>query len=60
MGRERSVGHAAAVHDEAPVTDAAAIDPHTAFADLGLTSMGAMTLWHRLGLRTGLRLPATL
>jgi rifamycin polyketide synthase module 1/2/3 len=45
---------------EAPVTDAAAIDPHAAFADLGLTSMGAMTLWHRLGLRTGLRLPATL
>ncbi|MFJ4205091.1 SDR family NAD(P)-dependent oxidoreductase [Streptomyces sviceus] len=49
-----------AVRAEAPVTDAAAIDPHTAFADLGLTSMGAMTLWHRLGLRTGLRLPATL
>ncbi|MER6286768.1 type I polyketide synthase [Streptomyces sviceus] len=49
-----------AVGHEAPVTDAAAIDPHTAFADLGLTSMGAMTLWHRLGLRTGLRLPATL
>jgi acyl transferase domain-containing protein/acyl-CoA synthetase (AMP-forming)/AMP-acid ligase II len=48
------------VLDEAPVTDASAIDPHTAFADLGLTSMGAMTLWHRLGLRTGLRLPATL
>ncbi|MDT0482432.1 type I polyketide synthase [Streptomyces doebereineriae] len=45
---------------EAPVTDAAAIDPHTAFADLGLTSMGAMNLWHRLSLRTGLRLPATL
>ncbi|MFF7172628.1 SDR family NAD(P)-dependent oxidoreductase [Streptomyces pseudovenezuelae] len=50
----------AAGRDEAPVTDAAAIDPHTAFADLGLTSMGAMTLWQRLGLRTGLRLPATL
>lgn len=49
-----------AVGREAPVTDAAAIDPHTAFADLGLTSMGAMTLWQRLGLRTGLRLPATL
>ncbi|MEU1474288.1 type I polyketide synthase [Streptomyces sp. NPDC005760] len=45
---------------EAPVTDASAIDPHTAFTDLGLSSMGAMTLWHRLGLRTGLRLPATL
>ncbi|WP_031498215.1 type I polyketide synthase [Streptomyces bicolor] len=37
-----------------------AADPGTAFADLGLTSMDAMTLWHRLGLRTGLRLPATL
>ncbi|MEU0943117.1 type I polyketide synthase [Streptomyces canus] len=60
MGRERSVGRDDAVRPEAPVTDAAAIDPHTAFADLGLTSMGAMTLWHRLGLRTGLRLPATL
>ncbi|GAA3928916.1 type I polyketide synthase [Actinoplanes auranticolor] len=31
----------------------------TAFADLGVTSMAAMTVWHRLSLRTGLRLPAT-
>ncbi|WP_433788684.1 type I polyketide synthase [Actinoplanes sp. CA-252034] len=38
-----------------PVTD---LD--TAFADLGLTSMGAMTVWNRLSRRTGLRLPATL
>ncbi|MFJ6391960.1 AMP-binding protein [Streptomyces sp. NPDC091972] len=45
---------------EAPVTDAAAIDPQAAFADLGLTSTGAMALGRRLGLRTGLRLPATL
>ncbi|AZQ39029.1 SDR family NAD(P)-dependent oxidoreductase [Streptomyces cyaneochromogenes] len=37
-----------------------AADPGTAFADLGLTSMDAMSLWHRLSLRTGLRLPATL
>jgi acyl transferase domain-containing protein/acyl-CoA synthetase (AMP-forming)/AMP-acid ligase II len=37
-----------------------AADPGTAFADLGLSSMDAMTLWHRLSLRTGLRLPATL
>ncbi|MER5796607.1 SDR family NAD(P)-dependent oxidoreductase [Streptomyces sp. NPDC001980] len=37
-----------------------AADPGAAFADLGLTSMDAMTLWHRLGTRTGLRLPATL
>lgn len=37
-----------------------ATDPGTAFADLGLTSMDAMSLWHRLSLRTGLRLPATL
>jgi acyl transferase domain-containing protein/acyl-CoA synthetase (AMP-forming)/AMP-acid ligase II/thioesterase domain-containing protein/acyl carrier protein len=35
-------------------------DPTTAFADLGMTSMGAMTLWHRLSVLTGLRLPATL
>ncbi|MDN3024017.1 type I polyketide synthase [Streptomyces sp. S.PB5] len=38
----------------------AAADPGTAFADLGLTSLDAMTLWHRLSVRTGLRLPATL
>ncbi|ONK09689.1 type I polyketide synthase [Streptomyces sp. MP131-18] len=35
-------------------------DARTAFADLGLTSMDAMALWHRISLRTGLRLPATL
>ncbi|WP_051796694.1 type I polyketide synthase [Kibdelosporangium aridum] len=35
-------------------------DPDTAFADLGVTSMSAMTLWHRLSLRTGLTLPTTL
>ncbi|RSM69615.1 DNA-binding protein [Actinoplanes sp. ATCC 53533] len=35
-------------------------DLGTAFADLGLTSMGVMTVWHRLSLRTGLRLPATI
>ncbi|GAA2697881.1 type I polyketide synthase [Actinoplanes palleronii] len=34
-------------------------DLDTAFADLGLTSMGAMTVWHRLSQHTGLRLPAT-
>lgn len=50
----------ASAGQDAPVTDAAAIDPHAAFADLGISSMGAMTLWHRLSLRTGLRLPATL
>ncbi|MBX7547971.1 type I polyketide synthase [Streptomyces sp. NPDC004232] len=38
----------------------AAAAPGTAFADLGLTSMDAMTLWHRLSVRTGLRLAATL
>ncbi|MDW5325038.1 type I polyketide synthase [Plantactinospora sp. KLBMP9567] len=31
----------------------------TAFADLGMTSMAAMTVWHRLSLRTGSRLPTT-
>ncbi|WP_430781778.1 beta-ketoacyl synthase N-terminal-like domain-containing protein [Actinoplanes sp. G11-F43] len=35
-------------------------DPGTAFADLGMTSMGAMTVWNRLSRATGLRLPATL
>jgi acyl transferase domain-containing protein/acyl-CoA synthetase (AMP-forming)/AMP-acid ligase II/thioesterase domain-containing protein/acyl carrier protein len=35
-------------------------DPATAFADLGLTSMGAMTLWQRLSVLTGLRLPSTI
>ncbi|PWI13683.1 DNA-binding protein [Streptomyces sp. Act143] len=45
---------------EAEAIRGTAADPGTAFADLGLTSMDAMTLWHRLSLRTGLRLPATL
>ncbi|MER5942381.1 type I polyketide synthase [Streptomyces sp. NPDC001928] len=45
---------------EASAIRGSAAEPGTAFADLGLTSMDAMTLWHRLGLRTGLRLPATL
>ncbi|MEU9167419.1 type I polyketide synthase [Streptomyces sp. NPDC048420] len=60
LRREPTLGRDTGVRPEAPVTDAAAIDPHSAFADLGLTSMAAMTLWHRLSLRTGLRLPATL
>ncbi|MFF5482033.1 SDR family NAD(P)-dependent oxidoreductase [Streptomyces sp. NPDC012935] len=45
---------------EASAIRGSAADPGTAFADLGLTSMDAMSLWHRLSLRTGLRLPATL
>ncbi|MEU8986478.1 type I polyketide synthase [Streptomyces sp. NPDC048558] len=45
---------------EASAVRGSAADPGTAFADLGLTSMDAMSLWHRLSLRTGLRLPATL
>jgi len=48
------------VRTETAAISGEAADPDTAFADLGLTSMGAMTLWHRLSLRTGLRLPATL
>ncbi|MGW0185774.1 SDR family NAD(P)-dependent oxidoreductase [Streptomyces sp. NPDC003362] len=48
------------VCDETTTILGASVEPAVAFADLGLTSMGAMTLWHRLALRTGLRLPATL
>ena len=54
-GGAAAIGGGASAHGSA-----AGVDPHTAFVDLGLSSMGAMTLWHRLGLRTGLRLPATL
>ncbi|WP_199512707.1 type I polyketide synthase [Nucisporomicrobium flavum] len=43
----------AAVHG--PVTDMDA-----AFADLGLSSLHAVTVWHRISVRTGLRLPTTL
>ncbi|MBP2328241.1 acyl transferase domain-containing protein/acyl-CoA synthetase (AMP-forming)/AMP-acid ligase II/acyl carrier protein [Kibdelosporangium banguiense] len=48
------------VRDEITAIGGTAGDPDAAFADLGVTSMGAMTLWHRLSLRTGLTLPATL
>ncbi|SDP31777.1 Acyl transferase domain-containing protein [Streptomyces sp. cf386] len=48
------------VCEETATIRGTAADPGTAFADLGLTSMDAMSLWHRLSLRTGLRLPATL
>ncbi|MGW4869613.1 type I polyketide synthase [Streptomyces chartreusis] len=61
----RTPGERRAALTDLVCTETAAIrgssaDPGTAFADLGLTSMDAMTLWHRLSLRTGLRLPATL
>ncbi|MFG2938753.1 SDR family NAD(P)-dependent oxidoreductase [Streptomyces sp. NPDC048282] len=61
----RTPGERRAALTDLVCTETAAIrgtaaDPGTAFADLGLTSMDAMTLWHRLGTRTGLRLPATL
>ncbi|MER7188441.1 type I polyketide synthase, partial [Streptomyces hyaluromycini] len=61
----RTPGERLAALTDLVCTETAAIrgtpaDPGTAFADLGLTSMDAMTLWHRLGTRTGLRLPATL
>ncbi|UMP07488.1 type I polyketide synthase [Amycolatopsis sp. EV170708-02-1] len=35
-------------------------DPRTSFADFGVTSLQATTLWQRIGTRTGLRLAATL
>ncbi|MFG1665446.1 SDR family NAD(P)-dependent oxidoreductase [Streptomyces sp. Y7] len=62
---DRTPGERRAALTDLVCTETAAIrgtaaDPGTAFADLGLTSMDAMTLWHRLSLRTGLRLPATL
>ncbi|WP_329332361.1 type I polyketide synthase [Streptomyces sp. NBC_00663] len=57
---ERRLALTELVCREAEVIRGAVADPATAFADLGLTSMDAMTLWHRLSLRTGLRLPATL
>ncbi|MEU6307522.1 type I polyketide synthase [Streptomyces chartreusis] len=61
----RTPGERRAALTDLVCAEAAAIrgtsaDPGTAFADLGLTSMDAMTLWHRLSLRTGLQLPATL
>nr|WP_252981115.1 type I polyketide synthase [Streptomyces chartreusis] len=61
----RTPGERRAALTDLVCTETAAIrgssaDPGTAFADLGLTSMDAMTLWHRLSLRTGLQLPATL
>jgi acyl transferase domain-containing protein/acyl-CoA synthetase (AMP-forming)/AMP-acid ligase II/acyl carrier protein len=48
------------VHAEIAAIGGSNADARTVFADLGVTSMGAMTLWHRLSLRTGLTLPTTL
>ncbi|MEU9346917.1 type I polyketide synthase [Streptomyces sp. NPDC048278] len=62
---ERTPGERRAALTDLVCAETAAIrgdaaDPGTAFTDLGLTSLDAMTLWHRLTARTGLRLPATL
>ncbi|MGY6019011.1 SDR family NAD(P)-dependent oxidoreductase [Streptomyces spinosirectus] len=61
-GRERALREAvlaetAAVCDREPYERLAADSP---FTDLGLTSVGAVTLTDRLGEATGLRLPSTL
>ncbi|MGW1751346.1 type I polyketide synthase [Streptomyces sp. NPDC002092] len=61
-GRERALHEAvlaqtAAVCDGGPYERLHADDP---FTDLGLTSVGAVTLVDRLGEATGLRLPSTL
>ncbi|MFI6932520.1 SDR family NAD(P)-dependent oxidoreductase [Streptomyces sp. NPDC050287] len=61
-GRERALREAVLVETAAVCGDG----PHEplaaeqAFADLGLTSAGAVTLVDRLGVATGLRLPSTL
>ncbi|MEU6147868.1 type I polyketide synthase [Streptomyces sp. NPDC047081] len=60
MPGERRAALTDLVCTEVSAIRGSAADAGTAFADLGLTSMDAMTLWHRLSLRTGLSLPATL
>ncbi|WP_225821465.1 type I polyketide synthase [Streptomyces naphthomycinicus] len=57
---ERRAALTGLVCEETTAIHGTPAEPAVAFADLGLTSMDAMTLWHRLALRTGLRLPATL
>ena len=56
---ERRAALADLVRAEASAICGPIADLATAFADLGMTSMGAMTVWHRLCLLTGLRLPTT-
>ncbi|MBY8338471.1 SDR family NAD(P)-dependent oxidoreductase [Streptomyces sp. KC 17012] len=61
-GRERALLEAV-LAETADVCGSAAGEPPDAdspFTDLGLTSVGAVTLTERLGEATGLRLPATL
>ncbi|MEO3930499.1 type I polyketide synthase [Micromonosporaceae bacterium B7E4] len=57
---ERRAALAELVRAEVAAITGPVVEMATAFADLGMTSMGAMTVWHRLSLRTGLRLPTTI
>ncbi|MFC6016100.1 SDR family NAD(P)-dependent oxidoreductase [Plantactinospora solaniradicis] len=57
---ERRAALAELVRAEVAAIAGPVVEMTTAFADLGMTSMGAMTVWHRLSLRTGLRLPTTI
>ncbi|WP_242642663.1 type I polyketide synthase [Lentzea alba] len=57
---ERLAGVLELVLDELAAINGTRPDPRTAFADFGVTSLQATTLWQRLTARTGLRLAATL
>lgn len=57
---ERLAGVLELVLDELTAINGTRPDPRTAFADFGVTSLQATTLWQRLTARTGLRLAATL
>ncbi|MFC3890960.1 SDR family NAD(P)-dependent oxidoreductase [Lentzea rhizosphaerae] len=57
---ERRAAALELVLDELEAINGTRPDPRTAFADFGVTSLQATTLWQRLTARTGLRLAATL
>jgi len=59
-GGERRAALAALVRAEVAAAGGPVEDMTTAFADLGLTSVQAVTVWQRISVRTGLRLPTTM